>query len=812
MNEITDLRLGPDSDLATRYETPHGVLRTLLHPAAEGTKGKIARLAIRYHDQRLVMALVLGHHAVSLADLSMSWLWEQFPSPQTDASAFLELVTDFLQGDARQVDEGADVHSIVLAAISREDETGSVWLSWLGTGGVRALDIEREPLPIAKGLVAGEGWSPQHGVIPEHAQSHTEVMAINAIDRLLIFTNVLRPAIDEIPHLGRATLQRVAEAHAQNWPAVVFDLAPYRVVPSPEHTVLRYRWEDPFEATLFWSASKNATGYRVEQSSSLSFEDASTLADLADARQRVYRVQPPVGDEIYYRVVPFDKDIAGPPSTPVVVTPVPLVSPVIEAIEWLDNGSFRIMWSSLPQANWYELEASPEADFDSPQTAIIYRGEEASFETATNVATGWYYRVRSLNTYYAPKSPSPWSQARRAPERLEIPAFVQVSTSQIAWTPIAGAKLYQVQHVSMVDGKPQIEIAGISENPFFNPKAAGVYHVRALRAADDEATSSMWSQGVTIGYSEDVMSAETAKIPVLDNTKTATLPRAAAQAVDQKRDTIETEAVSLDDEDEQVPASMLWRIVLITAAVAVGLGLIVGLIGGPRLGIGMDDTPTPIPRADRDATATQAYVFVEQATERAELHQVVGLATEIRRDLSTKTHQNERLSAQVANQQATATQNAADLVFMQSRRDVAETQVAFLEQTAVQFATEAASTTAANAQHIGTLTALGGADEQEIDSLNAALMNADAEINSLDATLTYYNEAIATLDADVQTNETAVAALQASATAQTQAIETLKEQADQYVLTITALAPTLTPIPTPTLVPTATPLASWLGG
>lgn len=806
MTEITDLRLDPDGDLATRYETPHGVLRTLLYPATETSQGHIARLSLRYDDQRLVVVLALGRYAVPLADQTVGWLWDHFPDPMTDAQTFIDLVSGFLQGDARQVGEGGETHSIVLGAISREDETGRIWLSWLGTGGVRALDIEREPLPIAKGLVAGEGWSPQHGIAPGRALPHGEVLAINAIDRLLFFTSVMRPTIDEIPYLGRATLQRVAEAHAEALPAVVFDLSPYRVVPPPERMNLRYRWEDPFEATLFWSASKNATGYRVEQSSTLAFEDASTLAELADARQRVYRVQPPVDEEIYYRVVPFDKDVAGQPSSPVVVTPVPLVPPVIEEITWLDSGSFFIRWSSLPQANWYELEASPEADFDSPQTAIVHRGEEASFETATNFPPGWYYRVRSLNTYYAPKSPSPWSEVRRAPERLMVPTFVQVATSQISWTPVPGARLYEVQQVVMRDGKPVVENVGLFEDAFLKPQENGVYQVRALRAKDDMATASPWSQGVTIGYSQDAMSAETAKIPVLDNVKTATLPRAAAREIDPKRATLETEPVSV----QAAPPNMLWRVVLITAALAVAIGLIVGLVGGPRLGIGMDDTPTSVPQADREATATQAHVFAAQATERAvfqqSLHQAEALATEIGHDLTNETNRNATLSVELANQQATAMANAEQMSFLNSRKAVAETQVMNLQATTTQQSIALAGTSQAGIEQIGTLEALNN--------------SADSHINALNATVTSYDAAIATLDSDMVANSLVVATLEAELAEQSSTIDELQSQADRYIMTITALAPTLTPKPsvtptptdTPTVTPTQTPLTDWLGG
>ena len=68
-----DLSLNPLGDPATLHETPHGQLRTVLHP--HNGEAAVAKLAARYDDQRLVIVLVLGKQSAALSEKTIDWIW-----------------------------------------------------------------------------------------------------------------------------------------------------------------------------------------------------------------------------------------------------------------------------------------------------------------------------------------------------------------------------------------------------------------------------------------------------------------------------------------------------------------------------------------------------------------------------------------------------------------------------------------------------------------------------------------------------------------------------------------------------------------
>ncbi len=775
-------------DPATQYVTPHGILRTLLHP--EQTTP--ARLAVRYDAQRLVLALVMGSGAVALGDQVVAWLWDAFPAPETEAQDFSALLHEFLQGDARSIDDSDEMHSLVVGAITREVEAGQIWLGWLGTSGVRALNTNREPLAISKGLVAGEAWSPKQGIVPDHAYPHAEVVPINTVERLLVFSNVLRTVIDEIPYLGRLTLQRVAEAHATEVPAVLFDLRPDRVVQIARDVYVRYRWDAPHQATLFWSGGVNATGYRVEQATTPTFGDATIIAELTDARQRVYRVQPPVASEVYYRIVPLSENVIGQPSPPIVVTPVPLVSPMVDQIDWLPTGGFRIAWTDLPQADHYELEGSPDPEFDSPQTVIVYQGENPFYETEANFPGGWYFRARSRNTHFAPDTPSLWGQSRQAPGQLTAPVFEQVSPAKISWEPIEGAVLYQVRELESRDDEPEFVLFDTFIEPSFIPPRPTVYQVRALRAEDDENLAGPWSDSVSVGIWEGTVvgvdvDADTAKIPMLDNVKTITMD------ISQPGDPSFVET-----------GSKIWRLILITAALAVGVGLIAGLIGGPRLGIGLDPTVTPVPRLAREATATQLQNFRDSAEQlpivEQRLNEAQAVATENANTITNQQTVNTTLSDERDSLQQTATANANQISQLNDEQAVLEADLDGLQQTATQSSESYAAENAQLADEQATLEAnLDGLQQTATQSSesyaaeNAQLADEQAtlevDLDSLQQTATQSSESYAaesaqladgqaTLEADLDSlQQTATQSAESYAAENSQLTDELATQA-----------------------------------
>lgn len=619
---FTDLVLNPSGDAVAQHNTPHGPLRTLLTPST--ANDLLAQLRIRYDATQLVFALGQGAEAVALTEQTIEWLWHGFPPKETDANQFAESLYTYLQHEARSISKSEANHSIVVGALTRDVPEGRLWLSWLGTSSLRVLNIRRIPLPLDEGLFPGEGWSPLHGVSPDRVQPHVQVFPTNLTDRLLVFSSPLRTVIDELPFIGRTALQRIADAHAQTQPVLLMDLRLYRVNPDPGDVALQYRWDNPYEATLFWTNSPRATGYRIEQASSPSFEDVVVVADMTDARQRVHSIQPTTTAETYYRVVPYSQNMPGKPSAPVMVTPIQLVPPVLYPVEWGEHG-FRVEWSEIAQANMYEVEASPDPDFDSSQTVGVYRGSDTHFETEDSHPAGWFFRVRSANTLFAPRSPSQWSKAAQSAKHLAIPLFESVTPQRIAWTTIPGAKLYEVRQQSP-EGNKNAKIHVVETHRHFDPpkQRPSLYQVRALHMTGDEITASQWSEIVAINTWLDGEKA-TARVPVagrpLEDDDTAELPG----------------VVGLEDTDTlelRRKTSKTWRNWAIGTAI-VGTGavmLLLGLIGGPRLGIGLDPTATSLNLADRAATATQLMINQENAialaTQNSQMSRIEARGTE----------------------------------------------------------------------------------------------------------------------------------------------------------------------------------------
>ncbi|MCI0714666.1 MAG: hypothetical protein L0154_31215, partial [Chloroflexi bacterium] len=396
---------------AEQRETPHGIIRTALQP----TDNQQAHIAIEYDEDYLVFVIAEGVLAEALASAILEWQWQHFDA---------EHLYEFLQGDARQIGDSEEPHTLIVGRINRTVDEGEIDLKWVGTIGVRAYNLQRDIHPIEVGMYPGEAWSPAKGVYPKEARPHSHSFAVNTVDRLLIFSNSLRRAANELPFVGRATLQRVVESVGETEVVYLFDIHPRQVVVPPSNIALNYRWESPTHVNLSWLGGDNASGFIIEESPAPQFETKQTVAELTDHRQRVYIVNPPFDRDVYYRVVPIKGNVRGEASTPIIVTPVPLVPPQIEKINWSISGNLRIQWSDVPQADTYELEASPSQDFDSAHTSIVYQGGSLAYEVEKeDQPIGWYFRVRSRNSHYKPKAPSIWSNSIRAPMKLATPTF-----------------------------------------------------------------------------------------------------------------------------------------------------------------------------------------------------------------------------------------------------------------------------------------------------------------------------------------------------------------------------------------------------
>ncbi len=814
-------------------ETPHGILRTMLRPAQSDT-ANMAALQIRYDDLRLGFVLTIGAYADALSDALTDVLWERFPTVEDTPEQFVVPLREYLQGEARQLADDDSPHGFVVGAFSREVTTGRTWLAWLGTSGIHVLNRSARAIAVAKGLVAGEGWSPRSGLAPGENAIHAELLTTNALSRVVAFTNVLRPMVDELPYLGRATIQRIADAQATDVPAVFFDLRTIPVTAAPDQVSVFYRWENAAQATLFWTGGENASGYRIEQATTATFHDPVLLAELTDARQRIYTVQPSPDEDTFYRVMPINDGVAGQPSAPIIVTPVPLVAPIIENIDWQQNGGVQVTWTAIVQANYYELESSPDADFDSPETAIVYRGEDNTFATPSNFPTGWYFRVRSMNAYFAPRIPSFWSPTRRAPGQLATPQFTTIQPDVLTWNAVPAARSYELRKFTgkAADGQSEREeIIAIAETALtLEDETPAVYQVRAVLEPGDEYSASQWSHPAALGGWTGELNAalSTETQPISGSTMEIPAPS--------RRQNVEEALGPVDavNDDLQPLPSRAWQLIIIAAAMALGLGLLVGLIGGPRLGIGLDATNTPVSQTDRIATNDQATALWAQATARAaldtELSQMSASRDEAQALGTAEAEERSTLAVDLNELQQTATLNAdqramldaqlsaqaANLAAEGTQRADTEASLSELEATATSSAEEIAQLEATNADLQDSRDSIiVAATASSAGAATQAALSQDA-IATLDTQFVEASSTLAALNNNISTNETLIAELESdAAAAQTQIAEieeTVTAQANtastreaELMLTITALVPTSTPTPSDTPTPTATP-------
>lgn len=764
----TDVILNPSGESVNQREIRHGQLRAVLHnPTPEAAS---AQMRVRYDDQHFIFAFGQGREAVALTEQTIEWLWHSFPQKNAGLAEFADAFYTYLQHEARSIGESDTAHSIVIGALTRDVPEGRLWLSWLGTSGLRLLNNRRTPLTIDEGLFPGEGWSPVHGVTPERVRPHAQVFSIFQVDRLLVFSSPLRSLIDELPFIGKVALQRIAENNAQTSPTMLMDLRLYKVNPDPGDVSVYYRWENAHEVVLTWTNNPRATGYRIEQAASPDFADAVVVVDMTDGRQRVHTVQPPTTGETYYRVVPYSQNMPGKPSIPIMVTPIQLTSPVLQLIEWGHEG-FIVAWSKIAQANMYEVESSPDSEFDSSQTVMLYRGSETTFETEDTHPSGWFFRVRSANTLFAPRNPSQWSKGMQAPKRLATPTFESVTLNRITWTPIRGARVYEVRQQTGEHQKNH-KMHVVEGHNFFEPpkhRPSG-YQVRALHRLGDELTASHWTELVVVNtWIEGERS--TARIPVVVPTF--------------DEDTAENHQVTDNETPEddtlelrkQAASRSRNRIAIATTLAVGGFGLLmIGLIGGPRLGIGLDPTATPLTRADRNATATQFVIYQENGTAVNELSQQLGRVI----SLSTE-------SAYRVNQLATLN---GTLIAENSEN---EALINSLNQmTTMQVAVQATSGSVIDAL-IATATAQ---ENTAIAQANQQATSA-AEINGLNATATAQAITV-TAAVEAERTQSAATATFAIESAATYGAQSQTQAAAEHQATIESLQLSLTPPPTPT--------------
>jgi thermitase len=173
------------------------------------------------------------------------------------------------------------------------------------------------------------------------------------------------------------------------------------------------------EYQVSWSAATGATGYTLEQATSLSFSDATVRYD---GMELEYNVTGQDEGNWYYQVRAYNGAGHSPwsnkESTTVILHPLAPDAPDLLPIDNTDaDDEYLVDWSDVISATSYILEESPNQYFDHPTE--IYSDTMSEFTVTHQVSGLWHYRVRAVG---APAD-SPWSNEREVlvPHWLNLP-------------------------------------------------------------------------------------------------------------------------------------------------------------------------------------------------------------------------------------------------------------------------------------------------------------------------------------------------------------------------------------------------------
>lgn len=462
-----------------------------------------------YEDAaRLAFALAEGPAAEVLAPRLAELVWMR----EMHDDGWPQAIRDALNDVDAWADAPPGPTAFLCGRIERGGRRSRIKLAWLGMAGVRLYDRVHMLLPLDDDLTPGEGWSARDGLQPHGAALHAYRGELRGVERLALVSSGAAPLADELAELSAIDLEQALDDWASDLTVdlLVFDLLLHPVSSEPPDISLTYYWPSPDVCQLMWRPSVIATGYRIEQAAEPTFEEPVLLAALTDGRQVQYGFSPPVGEVAYYRVTPVNAGMSGAPSAPVTVLPISLSPPIMQPIAWSPDGGYTLAWSVIPQADAYEVQTSAQLVFEAESSFILYRGDAPELYLPSSTPPGSYYRVRALNTRYAPLQPSTWSRAERSPSMLLTPVFREVTQDRISWDPVPGARQYEVRFRS--SAHPDSDWESMLTAEPFSAVAANeptTYRVRALRRPNELHTASPWCAPVTLSPPEVTVSTRT---------------------------------------------------------------------------------------------------------------------------------------------------------------------------------------------------------------------------------------------------------------------------------------------------------------
>ncbi len=497
MTTIQRLFLGHEASAFEQGHSLHGRWRAAYQQAdAPDEERTPAALAIVQDAARFVFVLAEGPAAAIIAEELADRLWtlekvgDDWPAP----------LTAWLTDRALWHDAPAGPACFAAGRLDRQQPVGAIALAWLGCAGIRLLDRALLQVEAEHPAAAGGAWSPEDGIVPDSGALGWQRSSLFGLDRLVVVSNGATPLAADLPDMALADVRQAlldwgAEA-AGDLALLDLHLAP--VVSQPSAVALTCRWIAPQLCELRWNPSPNATAYRLEVSAAPDFASPSLLAELTDGRQIVYRFPPPPDRTAYYRVVPLNQGVAGPPSEAVCPLPLAMTAPVLLPAAWSADGGPALRWTPIPQATGYEVQESVSERFENSEATVVYRGEQPACELPPDTPAGRFYRARALNALYAPETPSPWSEPIQAPAHLDTPVFTRVTSERLAWTPVSGARAYVLHITPQGQDEGQGEDITVSEPSSAVAHVHATYRVRAQRAPNDTRSASEWSAPATV--------------------------------------------------------------------------------------------------------------------------------------------------------------------------------------------------------------------------------------------------------------------------------------------------------------------------
>ncbi|MHC5040071.1 MAG: fibronectin type III domain-containing protein, partial [Planctomycetota bacterium] len=244
-----------------------------------------------------------------------------------------------------------------------------------------------------------------------------------------------------------------------------------------------------------WTAVTDASSYDLEEDTSASFTNATTVYQGANT---FFDVTGKTSGTYYYRVravgvagsSPWTTDTTGctivPPAPPASIT-VPIQS----------MGVFQVDWVASAGATSYDLEEDSNPGFTNPTQ--VYSGANLSY-TAVQSSGTWYYRVRAVNG----AGPSTWTNGSNgctiippnAPTPLTVPATSSTGSYAVTWGSSLGATGYELQEdtsSSFTSPTTLCNGANLSFTVMGKPNGTYYYRVRASNGAG----SSTWTVDTT---------------------------------------------------------------------------------------------------------------------------------------------------------------------------------------------------------------------------------------------------------------------------------------------------------------------------